>query len=144
VKALGAPYRSEAVSLVAGIEARGFLLAGAVAVGLGAGALPIRKDGGLFPGEKLSRVAPPGYRGTAANLRVQRRPICPDDRVLLVDDWAETGSQALTARAMVCELGATFVGTSLIVDQLDSTARARLGLVSAILPASALPADTTP
>jgi adenine phosphoribosyltransferase len=105
--------------------------------------LPIRKDGGLLPGEKLSRVAPPGYRGTPASLRVQRRRVRPDDRVLLVDDWAETGSQALTVRAMVLELGATFVGTSLIVDQLDATARASLGRVSAILPASALPAEAT-
>lgn len=141
VTALGDPYRSEGVSLVAGIEARGFLLAGAVAVDLGAGVLPIRKDGGLFPGKKIARVTPPDYRGQSANLRMQRRRTSPDDRVLLVDDWAETGSQALTARAMVHELGATFVGTSLIVDQLDATVRERLGPVTAILPASALPAD---
>jgi adenine phosphoribosyltransferase len=140
VTALGDPYRSEGVSLVAGIEARGFLLAGAVAVDLGAGVLPIRKDGGLFPGEKIARVTPPDYRGRSANFRMQRRA-GSGDRVLLVDDWAETGSQALTARAMVLELGATFVGASLIVDQLDGAVRDRLGRVAAILAASALPDD---
>jgi adenine/guanine phosphoribosyltransferase-like PRPP-binding protein len=53
VRALADPYRDSAISKVVGIEARGFILGGAVAIDLDRGFVAIRKPGGLFPGEKL-------------------------------------------------------------------------------------------
>ncbi|SEO58322.1 phosphoribosyltransferase [Amycolatopsis saalfeldensis] len=117
VKALADPYRAEGVTAVCGVESRGFLLGGAVAVELGAGFVAVRK-GGLFPGSKISRSTTPDYRGQRHRLRLQRAALRPDDRVLFVDDWIETGSQATTVRTMVEECGATWLGGSVIVDQL--------------------------
>ena len=57
----------------------------------------------------------------------------PGDRVLLVDDWVETGSQALAAKAMIEETGAVFVAASVIVDQLSDPGRARLGRFTALV-----------
>jgi len=54
------------------------------------------------------------------------------DRVLLVDDWAEFGSQAVTARSLIESCGAAFLGLSVVVDQLPDDVRARLGCVRSI------------
>ena len=62
----------------------------------------------------------PDYRGKRNVLRLQRRAIKPGDRVLLVDDWAERGSQARAAAELVARCGGTVAGLSLIVDQLGS------------------------
>ena len=100
VKALAEPYRAAGITKVAGIESRGFLLGGAVARELGAGFVAIRKEGGIFPGEKLERQTAPDYRSRELVLRIQRESVSPTDRLLLVDDWLETGRQAATARAL--------------------------------------------
>jgi adenine phosphoribosyltransferase len=134
VAALADPYRAEGVTKVAGIEARGFILGAAVAMELSAGFVAIRKDTGLFPGEKIVRVSERDYRGNACTLRLQVRSLTPADRVLLVDDWLETGSQALAAKAMIEAAGAVFVGASVIVDQLSDHGRARLGPFTALMP----------
>lgn len=140
VTALAEPYQDAGVTKVAGIEARGFILGAAVAVELGVGFVPIRKDAGLFPGEKISSATPlPDYRGNTPTLRLQTRSVCAGDRVLLVDDWFETGSQALTARAMIEEAGGEFVGSSIIVDQLSPhSARDRLRPINSLILFSAL------
>jgi adenine phosphoribosyltransferase len=118
VAALADPYRNEGVTAVCGVESRGFLMGAAVAVELGAGFVAVRKDGGLFPGEKISHETAPDYRGQRHHLRLQRAALRPDDRVLFVDDWIETGSQATAVRAMVEACGATWLGCSVVVDQL--------------------------
>jgi adenine phosphoribosyltransferase len=141
VAALSAPCREDGVTKVAGIEARGFILGGAVAAALGAGFVAVRKEQGLFPGPKLARTAGPDYRGNRCLLRLQRASVEPGDRVVLVDDWAETGSQALAARLLLEEAGAVWAGASLVVDQLTEDARARLAPVHALLLADQLGPD---
>ena len=136
--ALADPFRSIGVTHVAGIEARGFLLGGVVAVELAAGFVAIRKEGGLFPGGLCSRATPPDYRGRTRRLLLQRHALGAGDRVLLVDDWSETGAQALTARALVEAAGATFLGLSVIVDELPAAVRGRFPAFSALVPAAAL------
>ncbi|MFB6634895.1 hypothetical protein ACFCWY_33885 [Streptomyces sp. NPDC056362] len=49
----------------------------------------------------VTRRSDPDYRGTRQELCLQRAAVGPEDRVLLVDDWIETGSQASAARSMV-------------------------------------------
>jgi adenine phosphoribosyltransferase len=138
IAALANPFRAGAITKVAGIEARGFIVGAAVAHEVQAGFVAIRKEGGIFPGEKLIQATPPDYRGHTTTLRLQRNSLTSDDRVLLVDDWFETGSQALTAKSLIETAGAVFVGASVIVDQLDPEIRSLLGQFSALVRSDAL------
>jgi adenine phosphoribosyltransferase len=81
----------------------------------------------------------PDWRGRETELVVQRAAVSPADRVLLVDDWAERGSQALAARSLLEQCGATYVGLSLLVDQLPAAVRARLAPVAAVVGHEELP-----
>ena len=137
--ALADPFRGEAITKVAGIEARGCILGSAVALELRAGFVAIRKSDGLFPGEKLSGLTPTDHRGVETRLRLQRESISQGDRVLLVDDWFETGSQALTAVALIEEAGGELTGASVIVDQLPAGTGDRFGRYCSLLSHSALP-----
>ena len=124
---------------MAGIEARGFVLATAVALELSAGFVAVRKPGAIHPGPKAELPAPPDWRGTETVLRLQRHVIEPGDRVLIVDDWAETGSKAITTRRLVEACGGQFVGLSLLVDQLSEQLRDELAPVAAVALAEELP-----
>ncbi len=132
IEGLAAPWHDRGITKVLGIESRGFLLGGAVAVRLKAGFVAIRKPGGLLPGPKLLTGAQPDYRGLAHELRMQA-VLGPGDVVLLVDDWAERGSQAMASRELTELGGASFAGLSVIVDQLDDQMRIRLGHVTSLV-----------
>lgn len=141
VDALAAPWYDRGITAVAGIESRGFLLGGSVAVRLGVGFHAIRKSGALFAGDKVAVESEPDYRGLRQRLAM-RTSLSGDDNVLLVDDWAEKGAQALAARALVTKAGARWGGVSIIVDQLPSKLRSHLGPVTALVTADELgPAD---
>jgi adenine phosphoribosyltransferase len=131
VAALAEPFRN--VTKVVGIEARGFILGAAVAAELGVGFVAIRKEAGLLPGPKAVRRTDRDYRGAESLLRVQRASLERGDRVVLVDDWAERGSQALAARELIEDCGATFAGLAIVVDQLEDDVRRRLGRVHALV-----------
>jgi len=138
VHGLAVPWRDAGVTHVVGIESRGFLLGGATAMELGAGFVAIRKSGtGLLPGPKVQTSASPDYRGFRHDLRMQAI-LGSGDAALMVDDWAERGSQAAAARALVEQCGARWVGLSLVVDQLGEDARASLGTVAALVRADEL------
>ncbi|MFK4069861.1 phosphoribosyltransferase family protein [Streptomyces sp. NPDC029674] len=136
---MAGPFREGGVTAVCGIESRGFLLGAAAAVELGVGFVAVRKGEGVFPGEKVTRRSAPDYRGTRQELRLQRAAVGPGDRVLLVDDWIETGSQASAVRSMVAECGGQWAGCSVVVDQTVPARRADLG-VRRIVTAAELPA----
>jgi adenine phosphoribosyltransferase len=130
--AVAGPFRDAGVQKVAGIEARGFILASAVALELGAGFVAIRKAGSIHPGRKVELTAPRDWRGIEAALRLQRHVVASGDRVLVVDDWAETGSKALTARRLIEACGGRYVGLSLLVDQLPGEVREALAPVATV------------
>jgi adenine phosphoribosyltransferase len=106
----------EPTSVVA-VESRGFLLGGAVAAQLGIGFVAIRKPGSLFPGEKVTTITAPDYRGNRTELRMLLRSVGSGDRVAMVDDWIEVGAQALAVRELVEGRGATWLGLATMVDQ---------------------------
>ncbi|MEV5204690.1 phosphoribosyltransferase [Streptomyces sp. NPDC053720] len=140
VRGLVEPFKDEGITAVCGVESRGFLLGGAAAVALGVGFIPVRKAEGLFPGDKLVREASPDYRKLRHTLRLQRDSVALGDRVLLVDDWIETGSQAAAVKDMVAECGGDWAGCAVIVDQLDAEAlRVKVGPVRGLLFAKELP-----
>jgi adenine phosphoribosyltransferase len=121
-----APFRTASITAVAGRESKGFLLGGAAAIQLGVGFIAIRKAGSLFPGDTERLTTTRDYRGHNHELLIQRDRIHAGDRVLLVDDWAETASQARTGHQLIRHCGAVLVGTSLMIDQLDEPTRTDL------------------
>ncbi len=134
---LAAPFAG-AVDKIAGVESRGFVLGAAVATHLGVGFVAIRKADGLYPGETFTAFTSADYRGARHSFRLQRAAIELGDRVGLVDDWFETGSQGLVARRLVEQAGAVYVGASIIVDQLSAEMRDALGPCHALVAAREL------
>ena len=102
----------DGVDLVAGIEARGFLLAGAVARELGCGLLPVRKAGKLPP-PTLARSYKLEY-GTA-EIEVPRG-VLDGKRVLLLDDVLATGGTMRAAAELICEAGATVAALAVLLE----------------------------
>lgn len=137
IDALAKPLAG-AVTKVAGIESRGFLLGAATAARLGVGFVAIRQQAGLFPGPKLTEEATSDYRGTAHVLRLQHASCGAGDAVALVDDWCETGSQASAARSLIERTGAQYAGASIVVDQLSEPARASLAPCYSLIAADLL------
>jgi adenine phosphoribosyltransferase len=137
--ALAEPFRDRGVTKVAAVEARGFVLGACVSLELGAGFVAVRKGGSIHPGAKVEQVTRPDWRGHEHLLRLQRAALEPNDVVLLVDDWAEKGSQATAARALVEECGASYAGLSILVDELPADVRAELQPVRAVALGEELP-----
>lgn len=116
------PYRAEPIDLVAGIEARGFILAGAIADRLGTGFVPIRKKGKL-PWRTIAQEYALEY-GTDT-IEMHEDALARGKRVLLVDDLIATGGTASAAAKLLRRLGGEIVGAAFIVDlpELGGTAR---------------------
>ena len=131
-EALAEPFRGD-VTEVAGIESRGFIIGTAAALELGVGFVPVRKADGLFPGPKAVAEAGTDYRGNRHTLRVQRAALVDGDRVLLVDDWIETGSQAAAAKQLVESCGSQLVGIAKVVTELPPEAARGLGRLHALV-----------
>ena len=137
IEEMAAPFAG-LVDKIAGIESRGFLLGAAVAAQLRVGFVGIRKGDGLYPGETLSAFTSADYRGHRHTFRLQRAAISQGERVGLVDDWFETGSQGLIARRLVEQAGANYVGSSIIVNQLSAQLRAALAPCPSLVEAGEL------
>jgi adenine phosphoribosyltransferase len=101
------------VDLVAGIEARGFVFAPALALALGAGVLLIRKDGKL-PGATIAEDYALEY-GTD-RIAIHADALAPDARVLLVDDLIATGGTARAAVRLLRKAGATVTQAAFVID----------------------------
>ncbi len=110
---LAAPYQNARIDRVVGIEARGFILGGALADRLHAGFVPVRKKGKL-PHETL-RVAYALEYGTD-EIEIHRDAIAHGERVLLVDDLIATGGTALAAVQLLETLRATIVAAAFVID----------------------------
>jgi adenine phosphoribosyltransferase len=113
VDALVAPWREARVNHVAGIEARGFILGGAMAHQLAAGFVPIRKKGKLP--HTTVRVAYSLEYGLD-EMEMHQDAIRRGDRILLVDDLIATGGTAEGAVRLLRTLGAEILGACFIVD----------------------------
>src|SRR6201985_480410 len=94
VDALTDPFRKAGITKVAGIEARGFILGGAVAHQLGAGFVPLRKRGKL-PGETYAVEYALEYGVDA--MEMHRDALIHGERTMLIDDLIATGGHAIAA-----------------------------------------------
>jgi adenine phosphoribosyltransferase len=146
VRELADPFRDGGVTKVAAVEARGFILAGAVATELGAGVIAVRKEGGASPGTRSEVLTSPDYRGRRLSLVMRSDLLTDVDRVLLVDDWIETGSQAVAARTLIDQTGAAFAGLAAIVrDGTSHEVQERLQPLHVLIDVEAFgPADALP
>jgi len=130
IEALAASTNGE-VDLVAGIEARGFLLAGALATELGCGMVPVRKAGKLPPPTIVRSYA---LEYGTAELEVPVN-IIDGKRVLLVDDVLATGGTVKAATSLIGEAGGTVTGIAVL---LEIEALAGRAVVADVAPLVAL------
>jgi len=123
IDALIEPWRGRGIDKVAGIEARGFILGGAVADGLNAGFVPIRKRGKL-PHETV-RVAYSLEYGVD-EMEMHRDAIRHGEKVLLLDDLIATGGTATAAAHLLKQAGAEMVAACFVIDLPDLGGAQRL------------------
>jgi adenine phosphoribosyltransferase len=115
---LAAPFRGE-VDAVAAIDALGFVLGTAVALELGVGVVAVRK-GGKLPVSAL-REEFVDYSGEAKALELRPDLLKQGQRVLIVDEWVETGTQVRAAAALIERAGSVVAGFATI--NIDRNAR---------------------
>jgi adenine phosphoribosyltransferase len=120
IEAMVAPWRQTRVDLVAAMEARGFMFGGAMAMLLGAGFVPVRKEGKL-PRQTVSVDYVLEYRDDV--LHVHADAVEPGQRVLVVDDVIATGGTAAAVVKLIEQLGGEVVGAQFLVELSDLAGR---------------------
>ncbi len=119
---LAAPFLDTPFEFIAGIDALGFILGAALAMKLRKGFIPLRK-GGKLPVAVISREFK-DYSGQAKSLELRQGMIKPGDRVLLVDEWIETGAQVEAAIGLIESQGGKIIGiTTINIDANKRTKR---------------------
>jgi adenine phosphoribosyltransferase len=118
------PYAGLKIDKVAGIEARGFILGGAVAHQLSAGFVPIRKKGKL-PHQTVRMAYALEYGTDEMEMHVDA--VAPGERVILVDDLIATGGTAEGAVKLLRQIGAEVVAACFVVDLPELGGAAKLG-----------------
>ena len=113
VKALAEPFETRRIQAEAGIEARGFILGGAVADRLGTGFVPIRKKGKL-PGKTIGQDYTLEYGVDV--IEMHEDAIDPGERILLIDDLIATGGTAEAAAKLIRKSGGELVGAAFVID----------------------------
>jgi adenine phosphoribosyltransferase len=121
---IGGFYAGERIDVVAGIESRGFILGGALAVALRAGFVPIRKPGKL-PHQRLRVDYELEYGADALEVHVDA--LRPGARVLVVDDVLATGGTARAAVDLVRQLEGTVAGAVFLLELAFLGGRRRMG-----------------
>lgn len=118
------PYREQKIDQIVGIESRGFIFGGAMALELGTGLILMRKPGKL-PAETEKEAYALEY-GTDA-IEVHRDGIRSGDRVLIVDDLLATGGTAAASIRLVEKLGGRVIGAAFLIELCFLNGRERLG-----------------
>ena len=117
------PYAGQPIDKVVGLEARGFILGGAIAHQLGTGFVPVRKKGKL-PGTTISQDYKLEYG--EAIVEIHDDAIEAGERILVVDDILATGGTAEAGIKLIERLGGDIVGCSFIVDLPELGGRKKL------------------
>jgi len=113
IERMAAPYAGATVQAVAGIEARGFIVGGAIADRLGCGFVPVRKKGKL-PWKTIGQEYTLEYGVDI--IEMHEDAIRPGERILIVDDLIATGGTAEAAAKLVRRSGGEIVGAAFIID----------------------------
>jgi adenine phosphoribosyltransferase len=123
IEGLRAQYHGQPVDVVAGIEARGYFFAPAVALALNAGFIPVRKPGKL-PWQKCGVDYELEY-GTD-RLEIHADAIEPGQRVLIIDDVLATGGTASAVAKLVEQVGGKVAGLGFVIELTFLSGRSRL------------------
>ena len=123
IDGLANPYTAEKLDSVVAMDARGFILGGAVAYKLGLPFVPIRKAGKL-PGDKIS--VPYTLEYGEAEMEIHADAISAGARVLMVDDLLATGGTAEAGVRLIEKLGGEIVAAAFVVDLPELGGRKRL------------------
>jgi len=123
IDAMSEPFHDAGISVVVGIESRGFILGAAVADRIGAGFVPVRKVGKL-PWERVRATYDLEY-GTDS-LEMHRDAIDKGQRVLVVDDLLATGGTARATVDLVKQLGGVVEGVAFLIELVALNGRAKL------------------
>ena len=113
VELMARPFQGARIEAVAGIEARGFILGGAVADRLGCGFVPIRKQGKL-PWKTIGQEYTLEYGIDV--IEMHEDAIRPGERILIVDDLIATGGTAEAAAKLIKRSGGEIVGAAFVID----------------------------
>ena len=117
------PFAGSKIDQVAGMEARGFILGGAVAHQLSAGFIPIRKKGKL-PHSTVSSAYSLEYG--VDEMEVHTDAVKPGEKVILIDDLIATGGTAEGATKLLQKMGAEVVAACFVIDLPELGGRAKL------------------
>ena len=120
---MAAPYADARVEAVAGIEARGFILAGAIADRLGCGFVPLRKKGKL-PWKTIGQEYTLEYGVDI--IEMHEDAVRRGERILIVDDLIATGGTAEAAAKLIKRSGGEIVGATFIIDLPELGGRKKL------------------
>ena len=123
VDQLATPFAQAGVSKVAGIEARGFILGGAIADRLGAGFIPLRKKGKLPHRTYAVEYA---LEYGVDSMEMHCDACMAGERVMLIDDLIATGGTAIAAVKLLRQGGADIVAAGFVVDLPDLGGAERL------------------
>src|SRR5258705_11284613 len=123
IDAMSEPYHGQGISLVVGIESRGFILGAAVADRIGAGFVPVRKVGKL-PHTKI-RVSYDLEYGTDS-LEIHSDAVEKGQKVLIVDDLLATGGTARATVDLVRQLGGDVQGVAVLIELVGLNGRSKL------------------
>jgi len=117
------PYAGMQIDKVVGLEARGFILGGAVAHQLSVGFVPIRKKGKL-PGKTIEEAYQLEY-GEAV-MEVHEDAILAGEKILVVDDLLATGGTAEAGIKLIERMGGEVISAAFVIDLPELGGRARL------------------
>jgi len=123
VDALVAKYKNKKIDKVAAVEARGFIVGGAIAYKLGAGLVPVRKKGKL-PWKTNSVTYELEY-GTDT-LEMHQDSVKPGERILIVDDLLATGGTVKAVTDLVKNQGGKIIGIAFIIELVDLKGKDKL------------------
>ena len=116
IKGMAKPFEDQKVDAIAGIEARGFILGGAIADRLECGFIPIRKKGKL-PWKTIGQEYSLEYGVDV--IEIHEDAVAKGARILIVDDLIATGGTAEAAAKLITRSGGVIVGATFIIDLPD-------------------------
>lgn len=116
-------YKDKGIDIIAGIESRGFIIAGALAHKLGVGFVPLRKPGKL-PAETIGQDYIKEYG--ADKIEIHKDAVQPGQKILLIDDLIATGDTALAACTLIEKLGGKILECAFIVELPELKGREKL------------------
>lgn len=123
VEVLASKYKNKKIDLVVAVEARGFILGGAIAYKLGVGFVPVRKKGKL-PWKTHSVTYDLEY-GTDT-LEIHHDSITPGDIVLIVDDLLATGGTVKAVTDLIKQQGGKIIGIAFVIELVDLKGKDKL------------------